>query len=253
MAIKLKRQISNKVKKAIKKTGKKTAKKAVKNKNKEAGIVYILTNPAMPGVVKIGRTSQDNVSTRLKRLYTTGVPVPFECEYACRINNVAECEKKIHTAFDPNRLNKKREFFKIDPKQAVAILELLELAGATNITTEIKKQANAIDVDRETRSAAIQLKASNTRTSRPTLSFADMGISNGDCLYAERDKSVFLEIIDNKTREVKYNDETISFMEATRRLLNEEKGTPLRPNNFWMYEDKLLTDIFNDYYEDESM
>ena len=42
------------------------------------GIVYVLTNPAMPGIVKIGRTQSD-LGSRLSQLYSTGVPVPFEC------------------------------------------------------------------------------------------------------------------------------------------------------------------------------
>ena len=41
------------------------------------GTVYVLTNPAMPDLVKIGKTTRD-VSLRLSDLYTTGVPLPFE-------------------------------------------------------------------------------------------------------------------------------------------------------------------------------
>ncbi|WP_192815192.1 GIY-YIG nuclease family protein, partial [Treponema pedis] len=51
----------------------------------ENGIVYILSNPAMPGIYKIGITSRNDIKHRLKELYTTSVPVPFECEYACRV------------------------------------------------------------------------------------------------------------------------------------------------------------------------
>ena len=42
-------------------------------------IVYVLTNPAMPGLVKIGMTDRDDVQRRMSDLYTTGVPLPFEC------------------------------------------------------------------------------------------------------------------------------------------------------------------------------
>ena len=38
------------------------------------GIVYVLTNPAMPKLVKIGKTGR-GVETRLNDLYTTGVPL----------------------------------------------------------------------------------------------------------------------------------------------------------------------------------
>ena len=39
-------------------------------------IVYVLTNSAMPGLVKIGYTAQDDANSRIAQLYTTGVPVP---------------------------------------------------------------------------------------------------------------------------------------------------------------------------------
>ena len=41
----------------------------------EYGIVYLLTNPYMPGLVKIGMTIQEDLEKRMKELYTTGVPV----------------------------------------------------------------------------------------------------------------------------------------------------------------------------------
>ena len=77
------------------------------------GTVYVLTNPAMPDLVKIGKTTRD-VSLRLSDLYTTGVPLPFECEYAAKVRNVDETEKAFHEAFGPNRINIKRHCFVID-------------------------------------------------------------------------------------------------------------------------------------------
>ena len=47
------------------------------------GIIYVLANPAMPKLVKIGKTGR-GVETRLNDLYTTGVPLPFECACAAR-------------------------------------------------------------------------------------------------------------------------------------------------------------------------
>jgi hypothetical protein len=50
------------------------------------GIVYILTNPVMPGLVKIGQTTNE-ISNRLNDLNTTGVPLPFECKFACEVDD----------------------------------------------------------------------------------------------------------------------------------------------------------------------
>ena len=54
----------------------------------EYGIVYLLTNPVMPGLVKIGMTTQEDIDKRMKELYTTGVPVPFECKLRARLRKV---------------------------------------------------------------------------------------------------------------------------------------------------------------------
>ena len=61
------------------------------------GIVYVLTNPAMPKLVKIGKTGR-GVETRLNDLYTTGVPLPFECAYAARGEDMDKREKAFLNA-----------------------------------------------------------------------------------------------------------------------------------------------------------
>lgn len=90
-------------------------------------IVYVVTNPAMPGLVKIGRTSSEEAQTRLAQLYSTGVPFPFRLEFACRVANPEEVEAALHTAFAPQRVNARREFFQIEAGQAIAILKLLHV------------------------------------------------------------------------------------------------------------------------------
>ena len=56
-------------------------------------VVYVLTNPAMPGFVKIGKTFIEDVGVRLQQLYTTGVPFPFDLAYACKVPNADEVER----------------------------------------------------------------------------------------------------------------------------------------------------------------
>ena len=68
------------------------------------GTVYVLTNPAMPDLVKIGKTTRD-LSLRLSDLYTTGVPLPFECEYAAKVKDVDQTEKAFHLGFKKDRVN----------------------------------------------------------------------------------------------------------------------------------------------------
>ncbi len=68
------------------------------------GIVYILTNPAIPNMIKLGITMQEDVKQRMAQLYTTGVPLPFECLYAARVPNYANVEKALHTNTILNKL-----------------------------------------------------------------------------------------------------------------------------------------------------
>ena len=73
-------------------------------------IIYVLTNPAMPGIVKIGKTAR-GIETRLSELYSTGVPVPFECVFAGTVSDEEKIEKAFHLAFGPYRINPKNRIF----------------------------------------------------------------------------------------------------------------------------------------------
>ena len=71
-----------------------------------AGVIYILTNPFMPDIFKIGRTER-NVEDRIKPLDTTSMPAPFRCVYAAEVNDVVIVEKRIHKIFSDKRIRKK--------------------------------------------------------------------------------------------------------------------------------------------------
>lgn len=87
-------------------------------------IVYVLTNPTMPGLIKIGRTT--NLEQRVKSLSSdTGVPLPFEVFYACSVRDADEVERALHNAFGDHRINPKREFFEIDPERVYPVLKLV--------------------------------------------------------------------------------------------------------------------------------
>lgn len=124
-------------------------------------IVYALINPAMPGMVKIGMTDRDDVQRRMSDLYTTGVPLPFECVIAREIENrqAAEIETALHTAFGPNRVNNSREFFEIDPEQVQALLRVMPGRDVTPQRPE--QDAAAQDEDQ---AAATDYKRRQART-----------------------------------------------------------------------------------------
>lgn len=97
----------------------------------QMSIVYIFTNEAMPGLVKIGRTST-SVEQRLSELNrSTGIPLPFVCYYAARVADSPVVERKIHEAFGDHRIRQQREFFRLSPHRAQAALELAALEDVT--------------------------------------------------------------------------------------------------------------------------
>ena len=81
----------------------------------EQGIVYVLTNEAMPGYVKVGKN--DSIDRRLRDLDWTNLPLPFECFYAAKVADASFVESQLHEAFGYNRVRARREFFRISPER----------------------------------------------------------------------------------------------------------------------------------------
>ena len=87
------------------------------------GLVYVLSNPAMPGIVKIGFTLRDVVDRAQELSIATGVPVPFEIEYYCLSDNVEAVEREIHARLTSKRVSDAREFFRMSISEAVTIAD----------------------------------------------------------------------------------------------------------------------------------
>lgn len=91
------------------------------------GSVYVMTNISMPGLVKIGRTSRD-AEIRACELWQTGVPTPFDVYASISTFNCIQLEAYAHGSLQKHRVNRSREFFRIDPDDAVkAIKEWLSI------------------------------------------------------------------------------------------------------------------------------
>lgn len=208
--------------------------------NLKQGIVYLLSNPAMPGIIKIGLTQRDSLDDRLRELFTTAVPVPFECEYACKVDDCDKVERALHIAFRPSRIHPQREFFSIDPEQAAAILELLKTADVTStVNEEINKSTSKIDRD-----AGEQLK----RQRRPPLNFVKMGIPTGSVLVFVSGENESSTALVSSEKKVRYNDGEYSLSRLTRELLGIDYN--VNPTRYWSYAGRSLSEYYNDTYGD---
>ncbi len=211
--------------------------------NKQSGIVYVLTNPAMTGIVKIGKTTRETIGDRMRELYSTGVPVPFKCEFACKVTDTTKVEEALHLAFNPYRINPNREFFTIEPEQAIVILKLLEKPDVTSIvTSEVNQKINESTTESD-KKAGDKLE----RQKRPPLNFIEMGIPIGSKLKYIKD-NIEVEVVGEK--KIKYlTDDSISLTSVTKKNFGLDYS--VQPTRYWMYNGKNLTDIYDETYSTE--
>jgi hypothetical protein len=208
------------------------------NVMEEPQIVYILRNEAMPGLIKIGRTSGD-LAARMKQLYTTGVPVPFQCIYAVMLPDVAEVEKALHFAFGGQRLNENREFFTVEPERVIAILKLLNAQEVTGLV-ESTIQAGLTAPDK---AAEAELKKK-----RPVLDFGKLGILPGSSLIFQ-DGVTTIQVLTN--RKVEFEGQGCFLVTPTRKLLGLAEDYPIQPSPYWSYQGKRLKDIYEDFHGEQ--
>ena len=186
-------------------------------------IVYVLTNEAMPGYVKIGKTST-SLEQRIRELSaSTSVPLPFTCFYACTVKDMSFVEHQLHDAFVNNRINPKREFFKIAPERIVAALKLAEIENVTpkNDIVESHEDQKALD---------------NARTIRERFDFSMVDIPLGAELVFSRDENIKAKVVDN--RSINFNEEITSLSKSAKEILGYSYG--VAGTDYWMYEGETL-------------
>lgn len=191
-----------------------------------ANTVYVLTNEAMPGIVKIGLTD-GSVETRIAGLSsTTAIPLPFECYYAAEVDDMARVERLLHQLFAEHRINPKREFFRIDPEKVV-------LALAIGNFKEVTPSEVAIDAEEK---AALE----RSKARRPRINLAAIGIKPGAELTFSRDESRVATV--TAGNRVNLDDQEMSLSAAALKILNQMgyKTPAASGSEHWMFEGELL-------------
>lgn len=192
-------------------------------------IVYILTNEAMPGYIKIGRTGT-SVEQRMRELDKTSVPLPFQCYYAARVADDQKLEKTLHAAFGDHRVRSSREFFRLDPYKARVVIELLALEDVT--------PRDDVFEDAESEAAVQKAKKTSGR-----YSFTDNGIPIGATLEYVSDRSITCTVNDENS--VLFGGKAVSPSRAAV-LANGQRGgagTAMSGPISWLYEDQTLASI----------
>ena len=186
------------------------------------GYIYIMTNPALHDMVKIGYAT--DVEARRKQLSTTALPYEYEVYATYETEGNLE-DKKLHKLIDnlnPDlRVSINREFFVLSPEDAYELLESIAIISGTKEKLKKIKQSPS--------------KRQNKK--RPRVNFEKCGIPIGaELIYAEDPSVVAIVETDRKVR---YNDEITSLSAISDRL----KGYSTSGPAYFTYKGELVCDI----------
>jgi hypothetical protein len=93
------------------------------------GFLYILSNPHMPGLVKVGCTERSPQLRALELSQPTGVPGDYRVERSWLVDDAAAAEHRVHTALAVYRI-RGSEHFRIALPEAIERIEALLPEGA---------------------------------------------------------------------------------------------------------------------------
>ncbi|MEL6570649.1 MAG: GIY-YIG nuclease family protein [Pseudomonadota bacterium] len=189
-------------------------------------VVCILTNEAMPGLVKVGKTKGDLLG-RIKGLDSTGVQLPFECFFAAEVANCDLAEKLLHDAFDDHRVRKNREFFEIAPERISSALKLAAIR-------EVTPTGPVVDEPEDV--AAI--KKAKDRRSRFNFRIAQIPV--GAVLLHDKDEAETCTVIDN--RNVLYDGAEMSLSQSALKVFYKlgYSWSAVSGPGAWIYEGETL-------------
>ena len=193
------------------------------------GYIYIMTNPAYDGYVKIGSTNKSVEQRRAELSNPPGVMFPFEIYAFYETPNTLE-DKTLHRIIDrlnPElRVNKRREFYKMAPKAAYELLEgIAEITGTKD---------NLVLVDENDKDA------SQAKKRKPAFSFKSAGIPVGSELTYTEDDTIKVEVAGDCRKNIRYNGKDYSLSELAQELL----GSPFQVQGtlYFTYDGETLND-----------
>ena len=166
------------------------------------GYIYIMTNPALHDMVKIGYAT--NVEQRRKQLSTTALPYDYEVYATYETPGHLE-DKKLHKMIDnlnPDlRVSKNKEFYVMTPEDAYELLESIAVISGSQ--DKLKRV-----VEKENKQV---LK-------KPPINFFKCGLKVGDELVFIENPEVVVTI--QSEHKVLYKDQITSLSAIVQSIKN---------------------------------
>ncbi len=186
------------------------------------GYIYIMTNPCLQNMVKIGFAS--DVEARRKSLSTTALPYEYDVYATYQTSGNLE-DKKLHKMIDnlnsDLRVSKSREFFVMTPEEAYELLEAIATISGTT--------------DKLKRTKVSKIKEQHVK--KPSVNFSKCGIPKGAELVFTKDPSI--RVVVSTDRKVEYEGELTSLS----RITGDYFGYPTAGPQFFTYNNELVSDI----------
>lgn len=187
------------------------------------GFIYIMTNPALKDMVKIGYAA--DVEKRRKQLSTTALPYAYEVYATYETSGNLE-DLKLHKMIDnlnPDlRVAANKEFFVMTPQEAYDLLEAIAtISGTKDKLKKVKADVSQKQV-----------------VKRPPVNFTKCGIPVGAELIFTEDPTVTVTVVSD--RKVQWNEEETS-LSAVAAALKHSKA--IQGSAFFTYQGKLITQI----------
>ena len=204
------------------------------------GYIYVMTNPCLHDMVKIGYAS--DVEARRKQLSTTALPFEYEIYATYETSGQLE-DKKLHELIDtlnPKlRLAKNLEFFAMSAEKAYRLLEAIAIiSGSADKLKHVAPMQGEGTVSSTRKQPHCQ--GSSGRKQRPAINFQKCGIPVGAELVFIDDDSVRVTVVDTEKNKVEYNGETTSLSPLAEKLRNV---SAIQGASVFTYNGKKITDI----------
>jgi len=84
--------------------------------------VYVLSNPSLPNILKIGYTKFLPEVRASQISSATGVVLPYKVEWGFKCFNGEQLEGEVHRALEIYRVNTNREFFQVSLNKAKEVI-----------------------------------------------------------------------------------------------------------------------------------
>lgn len=210
--------------------------------NNYSNVIYILTNPALDGFVKIGFAT--DLQKRIKQLsQASAIPYSFQA-YAVYETTAKLTDKALHDMIDSlnptlrtveqdeQGKTHKKEFFVMSPEEAYTILEdIAKISGTTDRLHRIKQTKE------EAKETAEATEVKKTAMLKP-FTFSACDIPVGAEVVFTRDQSVKGVVVDDK--HVKIGNEISSLSAVVMKYTGWKSA---QGPAYFTYNGKLLKEI----------